>query len=394
MRPENFFRGRERVIALILGILALLTLTAAVLIFTGLGQVKKLKEEILSLCDANASLESALDALAKEKASAGETSEPTAGSDIDPPENDPTEESRDLLTEDYRYKVALQYENIGVIVNIANFLNIREEPGTDSNILGKGTPYAAFEIISQEGDWYKIRVGELEGYVHSDYVVTGDVAVIYAMEHCKADAYALEEGTCLYRSPGEGATVVATLDPQGHYIVMDTIGDWVKLLVYDTVVGYVKADRLGYHYSMTEPFFFTDSSGQVTLSQERLDIINYAFEYFGGSYVWGGTNLSTGVDCSGYTLRIFEKFGYNLPRLSAEQARWGTKVDSMADAKPGDLLFFHGYRNGNVTSGVGHVAIYIGNGKMIHAASEARGITVDDYNFLEEPIGIRRIVND
>jgi len=383
--------NRNRVIALAAVFLLQITIGLGILYFTGLGQIKELKISVASL---EADVSSAEEAGRKKDITAETTAAPVTTQSQTETTEESVPEPTNPLEDDYRYKVASEYGNLGVIVNVNNFLNIREKPNLDANILGKGTLYSAFEITDKEGEWYKIRVGEIEGYVHSDYVATGDTAVIYAMEHCNVDAYALEDDTPLYRSPNEAGTVVTTLNDQGHYIVMDSIGDWIKLLAYDTVIGYVKADRLGFHYSMTEPFFFTDSDGKVTLSQERLDIINTAFEYFGGTYVWGGTTLGVGVDCSGYVLRIFEQFGYNLPRLSSEQARWGTKVDSMEDARPGDLLFFHGYRNGRVTSGVGHVAIYIGNGKMIHAASEARGIVVDTYNFLEEPIGIRRIVND
>jgi len=368
------------------------------LLFRNFSKMKELKLEKASLqaeiSGAESEAEELRERLSRMTESAETSSAEETSSQAVTEEPAPGVPERNRLEEDYRYRVANEYENLGVIVNIANFLNVRETPGMDGNILGKGTPYAAFEIIGEEGDWYRIRVGELEGYVHRDYVVTGQTAVIYAMEHCNVDAYAIQDGVSLYRSPDESGTVAASLNPQGHYIVLDTVGDWVKLLVYDTVVGYVKSDKLGYRYSMTEPFFFTGPDGKITLSEDALNIINTAFDYYGGAYVWGGTKLGTGVDCSGFTLRIFEKYGYMLPRLSSEQASAGTKVDSMAEAKPGDLLFFHGYRNGTVTAGVGHVAIYIGNGKMIHAASEARGITVDTYNFLEEPIGIRRIIND
>jgi len=315
---------------------------------------------------------------------------------IDPGADKETRAPKDydkLLSDDYRFQVVQSYRNIGVIINVANFLNIRREPNMESSIVGKGTPYAAFEIIGESGDWYQIEVDGLTGYVHKDYVATGEAGEILAMEHCNVDAYAYTEAP-LHSLPSEASRVLTALHSSGHYIVLDTIGKWVKLLAYDTVVGYVKDEDLGYRYSMSRPFFFTDSSGTVTLSKQRLDIIGAAFNYYGGSYVWGGTDLETGVDCSGYVLRIYEKFGIYLPRLSSEQAKAGTALSSIDEAKPGDLLFFHGYRNGVKTDGVGHVAIYIGSGMMIHAASEARGIVIDPVCYVESPVAIRRVIND
>ena len=87
------------------------------------------------------------------------------------------------------------------------------------------------------------------------------------------------------------------------------------------------------------------------------------------------------MDCSGFVLRLYEQFGVFLHRVSAEQAGDGTEV-SLSQMKPGDLIFYHGYHDGAVTEGVGHVAIYMGNGKIIHAASEEKGICMDNWDYI------------
>ena len=294
------------------------------------------------------------------------------------------------LESDPRYAVTAKYEPIGIIHNVNNFLNIRIAPDPGAVTIGKAMRQSAVTVLEEEENgWLKIRSGEHEGYVSGEFVATGEEGDVLAMEYCKNNAFSKEAGLPVYRSANTGEEVVFSINPENGYTVLDVLGNWVKIQITEGLSGYVERDRVDVRYTLEEPIFFVTDQD---VSELRLGIVNKAFEYYGGSYVWGGTDLQTGVDCSGFTLQIYRAFGINLPRLSAEQAKWGSHVNTMAEALPGDLLFFHGYRNGTVTDGVGHVAIYIGNGKMIHAASEARGIVADNYNYLGEPIGIRRVI--
>ena len=102
----------------------------------------------------------------------------------------------------------------------------------------------------------------------------------------------------------------------------------------------------------------------------------------GNPYVWGGTSLTNGADCSGFTLSIYKKYGVSLPHHAASQAQLGTKVDYNS-AQPGDLVFYA--KNGRIN----HVAIYIGNGQVIHASSPKTGIKISSWNY-RTPAGIRR----
>jgi cell wall-associated NlpC family hydrolase len=112
------------------------------------------------------------------------------------------------------------------------------------------------------------------------------------------------------------------------------------------------------------------------------DVIAEAMKYLGVPYVWGGNDPATGVDCSGFTRHVFGQFGVELPRVSRDQARTGTPVASLADARPGDLLAFG--------SPVDHVAIYLGNNRMVHAAGTGKGVRVDDV--YRQPTAIRRVL--
>ena len=316
----------------------------------------------------------------------------TSPSETEPPETSSDDGTQSGLTGDPRYEVTKKYENIGVIHNVNNFLNIRKEPDASSVTIGKAMRRSAVTVLETEDNgWLRIRSGEHEGYVSGEYVATGEEGEVLAMEYCKNNAFSVERDTPVYRSATKDEEVIFKINPENGYSVLDFIGTWVKIQITEGLSGYVERSAVNVRYTLEEPIFFVKDQD---VSELRLDIVNKAFEYYGGAYVWGGADLATGVDCSGFTLRIYEAFGISLPRLSYEQAKWGRSVGSMSEAQPGDLLFFHGYRNGTVTPGIGHVAIYIGNGKMIHAASEARGIVADNYNYLGEPVSIRRVVTE
>ena len=115
-------------------------------------------------------------------------------------------------------------------------------------------------------------------------------------------------------------------------------------------------------------------------------VVAYASQFVGNPYVYGGTSLTNGVDCSGFTMRVMEKFGVSLPHYSGSQAQMGKKVTS-ATMKPGDLIFYAG-SNGKVN----HVAIYIGNGRIVHAASRRSGIKTSTWNY-RTPVAIRSMLD-
>jgi cell wall-associated NlpC family hydrolase len=116
-------------------------------------------------------------------------------------------------------------------------------------------------------------------------------------------------------------------------------------------------------------------------------VVDDAAQYLGVPYQWGGTNPATGLDCSGLVQRVYSDLGVNLPRTSEEQAQVGTPVDSLADAQPGDLVFFAG--SDGTASSPGHVGIYIGNGMMIDAPHTGTDVQVQAVG---NPVAIRRII--
>ena len=125
----------------------------------------------------------------------------------------------------------------------------------------------------------------------------------------------------------------------------------------------------------------------LDVSDVRVDLCEYALEFVGNPYVWGGTSLTKGADCSGFVLSVFKKFGVSLPHHSGSQAKEGTKIKA-ADLQPGDLVFY-----ANSSGTINHVAIYIGGGQVIHASSPETGIKISKYNY-RTPVKCVSILQD
>lgn len=119
----------------------------------------------------------------------------------------------------------------------------------------------------------------------------------------------------------------------------------------------------------------SSSSNTATLANGE-DVVSYAKQFIGNPYVYGGTSLTNGTDCSGFVMRVYEHFGIALPRTAQAQSSKGTLVSSIEQAKPGDLLFYR-----NSSGGISHVTIYQGNNKVVHASSSRTGIIESDVNY-------------
>lgn len=122
------------------------------------------------------------------------------------------------------------------------------------------------------------------------------------------------------------------------------------------------------------------AEAEDVLSEEELrqQIVDFALQFEGNPYVYGGTSLTNGADCSGFVMSVFAQFGYSLPRVAADQYNQSAKK-SVEDLEPGDLIFYG--------SGISHVALYIGNGQIIHASTSASGIKISNYDY-EATVGV------
>ncbi len=205
------------------------------------------------------------------------------------------------------------YTLLGVVNAEKGYINIREEMSTDCDVVGKIRKDAICEVVSIEDEWCEIESGEIKGYISSEYLLTGEEANEKAEE-------LMEEG--------------------------------VELETAITMMEY----RYG-----------------KGVTDIQMEICEFARQFVGNPYRWGGTSLTKGADCSGFTLSVYANYGVSLPHSSKAQANCGTRID-LSELQPGDLVFYGG-------SNIHHVAMYIGNGQVVHAQSTNTGIVVSSMNY-------------
>jgi cell wall-associated NlpC family hydrolase len=332
------------------------------------------------------------------------------------------------------------YENIAVsqVGDDEQYVNIRTDANVDSDIVGKIYNNCAATILdtisTEDGDWYKIKSGSVEGYMKADYFVTGDEAEQVAMEIGKSYAEVSEGGLRLREEPTTESGVIDTLWQGDIYTVTEQQDDFVKLSLGqdddgNDVAGYVAKEYVNTYVKFDEAISLEEEKAieeekarlekeaeeaaeelERVREQERraeasrnetsetrapetqapetqapeppaVDVSNasrdavvaYAKQFVGCPYVYGGNSLSGGTDCSGFTRGVYAQFGISLPRTSGSQANVGRRI-SVGELQPGDLIF---YANG---SRIYHVAMYIGGGQIIHAIDESQGIGITGLN--------------
>lgn len=313
---------------------------------------------------------------------------------------------------DLKAQAINQYDNL-VIFKKSGYMNVRSTPENkgDDNVIGKLTSKAAGDIIETLDGWYKIKSGTVTGYIAADpeLIATGQEAKDLAMQNATQMAIITTDVLNVRVEPNTDSKIWTQIVKDERYPVVDQQDGWVQIDLgsVDAEDGSQDGDEKAYistrdnnvevRYALNEAIKFTpakdsssgassDGSGSSTKQFRRSQLVNYALQFVGNRYVWGGTSLTNGVDCSGFTMRVMEKFGVSLPHYSGSQAQMGKKVTS-ATMKPGDLIFYAG-SNGKVN----HVAIYIGNGRIVHAASRRSGIKTSTWNY-RTPVAIRSMLD-
>lgn len=276
------------------------------------------------------------------------------------------------------------YTNLG-IANVSDNLNIRAIGAEDGRLVGKLPKDAACEVLDMDDTWAHISSGNVEGYVSREYLLTG-ISAKHKAEELATTVAKVTTDSLKVRAEANTDSEVITLVPRGEELEVSAVeGDWVKVLLDDDEVfvsaEYVEVSaELGTAVTMSELLY-----GQG-ISDVRVDICQYAKEFIGNPYVWGGTSLTKGTDCSGFVMSVFKKYGVKLPRNSRAQANCGAAI-KVSEAKPGDLIF---YAKGKT---INHVAIYIGNGQVIHASSPKTGIKISNVSY-RSPFKAVRILYD
>ncbi len=278
------------------------------------------------------------------------------------------------------------YTHLGICNVQDNNLNIRQEADESGKLVGKLPKNAACEVISSENGWAYIRSGKVEGYVKEEYLLTGYDAEKKGEELATAIAVATSNGLNIREMPGTDAEVVTQVAAGESLEIAEIQNDgWIKVYLDDEEV-YVSADYVEVKSDLATAITMTELLYGEGVSDVRVDLCQYAKQFLGNPYVWGGTSLTNGADCSGFVLSVFKKFGVSLPHYSGSQAKCGTEIGA-SELKAGDLVF---YAKGGT---INHVAIYIGNGQVIHASSPKTGIKISNYNY-RTPCKMVRILQD
>ena len=272
----------------------------------------------------------------------------------------------------------------------SNYVNIRSKASTNATTVGRLYKGSVCTVKSVSGKWAKITSGKVSGYIHTDYIKIGKDATALYSKYCDRVAKVTASTLRVRKKASTSSAVIGKVKKNKSLEVLSTSGKWVKVS-YSGKPAYVHSDfvnlRYKHQYAVTIGTTSAGSKGSSNSSNSSNSsssnsstastasrLIAYAKQFLGNKYVYGGTSLTKGTDCSWYTQGVFKKFGKRLPRTSRQQATCGTKV-STSNLKAGDLLFY-------ATNGViNHVGIYIGNRQIIHASNSRDGIKISKYNY-------------
>lgn len=286
---------------------------------------------------------------------------------------------------DKRAMVLNLYKNLG-ISSVDNYLNVREEPKEDGKIIGKMTSKSAGNILekTEDGTWYKIASGPVTGYVKAEYILTGAAARDEALQVAELMAIVSTDRLNVRTEPSTDSNIWTQISNNERYSVLSQTDGWVEIEL-DSTSAYVSTDFVDVRYALPEAIKFTPLDENLSL---RNKMVNYAIKFVGNRYVWGGNDPHTGADCSGFVKYVYSHMaGISLNRVSRDQATQGKKIKS-SEMRPGDLIFYTD-RRGKIN----HVAMYIGNGQIVHAASRRSGIKISTWNY-RNPYRIVNVLGD
>ncbi len=301
-----------------------------------------------------------------------------------------------------------------VIADVNDYVNVRSMPSEEGEILGKLYDESVGEFISEKDGWYEITSGSVTGYVKAEYCVTGDDAVDLAKKVGTRIATVTTTTLKVREEPGMDAVVLGLVPIEDQLLVTEELDGWVKVDIEEGF-GYVSTD----YVTLSTEFVKAESKAEeeARLAKEAAErraaqaaaakasrksssssgsapapvipsgggselgaaVANYACQFVGNPYVWGGTSLTNGADCSGFVMSVYNNFGVSLPHSSAADRNVGSSVGGLENAQPGDIVCYSG-----------HVGIYIGDGQIVHASTAKTGIIISNASY-RSVLSVRRI---
>lgn len=308
------------------------------------------------------------------------------------------------------------------IANVDHYVNVRTEPNTDSAIVGKIYGGAVAQILSvagEDNDWFQVISGNVEGYIKAEYFLYGDAAAAVIDDYVTRYATVQADRLNVREQPDIEASRVGYIDHGERVKVLENQGEWLKVQYTDRNAGYVAAE----YVTVSEEFVYAktleeeakelaekkalEERQQVsevqaaenttveitppnttysTNGELRQQIVDYSMQFLGNKYIHGGQTLAGGTDCSGFTSLIYKEFGYSLGRTPASQLSGAGRGIDYSEAQPGDIIC---YGSGGKCT---HVALYIGNGQIIHSANPRKGVVIMNADY-DTIIGVRNVID-
>ena len=342
-------------------------------------------------------------------------------------EEETTEEASEEETTEVATEEEQDFRGL-VIAQVNNYVNVRSIPSEDGEIVGKLYDKSVGEFEEEVNGWYKITSGNCTGYVKAEYCVTGDEAQALAKQ--VGTTYAVVNTTTLkVRQEASTESAVLGLVPiEEELVVVEELDGWVKVAIEEGD-GYVSREYVNLRTDFvhaeskaeeearlaeeakereearaaaaaTEATRAAQAAEQTVQKQAQTEavieaaqataassagsemgksVIDYATQFVGNPYVYGGTSLTNGTDCSGFVMSVYANFGVSLPHSSSALRSRGYDVGGLANAQPGDIVCYSG-----------HVALYIGNGQIVHASTSKTGIIISNANY-RSILAVRRI---
>lgn len=301
------------------------------------------------------------------------------------------------------------YKNL-VIAQVKDYVNVRDTASEKGEIVGKLYNKSVGKFLGEEDGWYQIQSGSVTGYVKAEYCVTGRDAIALAKEVGTEFATVTATGLYVRKEPDMEAKII-TMVPEGDdFVVVEKGDEWIKINMEEGD-GWVSAEYVELRTEFVQAESKEEEKARLAAeeaarkkareaaakSQKKQNntanvtyavgegselgvaVANYGLQFVGNPYVYGGSSLTNGTDCSGFVMSVYANFGVSLPHSSKADRTQGTAVDGLENAQPGDIICYSG-----------HVAIYIGNGQIVHASNAKTGIIVSNADY-KKVLAVRRI---
>ena len=315
-----------------------------------------------------------------------------------------------------------EYANLA-IANVTNYVNVRTEPNTDSEIVGKIYDGAVAQILAVAGeqkDWFQIVSGNVEGYIKAEFFLYGDAAAAVIDEYVTRYAVVLADRLNVREEPSTDAKRIGYIDNGEKAKIIENLGEWLKVEYTAGKNGYVATEYVTISEEFVYPKTLEEEQAEIAARkalEERMNaqesaapemltqiefpatsytsneelrkaIVDYALQYVGSKYVHGGTSLATGTDCSGFTCFVYADFGYSISRTPSGQYSGAGRSIDYSEIQPGDIICYSSNGGKSCT----HVGLYIGDGQIVHAANSRKGVITSaaDYSPI---IGIRNVID-